>query len=59
MSRLLGPLFEGDAIMALPLVALVLFFGVFVLAVVRVFTQDRAVLDAIARQPLDDEERES
>lgn len=55
MSRMVGPMFEGSPLMALPLIALALFLAVFVAVILRVVARGAAPYQAHARRMLDDE----
>lgn len=55
MSRMIGPMFEGSPLLALPLLALALFVLVFVAVVVRLVARGSAPYQAEARRILDDE----
>ena len=55
MSKLLYPMFERSPLLALPIIALLIFMVVFVLVAIRALRQSRTEVDSMARLPLDDD----
>jgi len=55
MSRFASELFENSPALVFPLLALVLFFSVFIYVLVRVIRMKRADADRYARIPLEEE----
>ena len=56
LSQLLGPLFEGNPLIVLPIVALAIFLGVFFAVTVRVLARKATTFDDVASLPLDEGE---
>ena len=56
MSKLLYPMFERSPLLALPIIAMLIFMVVFVLVAIRAIMQSGAEVDSMARLPLDDSE---
>jgi hypothetical protein len=56
LSQMLKPLFEGNPLTVLPIVALAIFLVVFFAVSVRVLARKATTFDDLARLPLDDGE---
>ena len=54
MAKLLSPLFEHSPLLALPIIAMLIFMATFILVTVRAMRQAKDEHEAMARIPLDD-----
>jgi hypothetical protein len=57
MGRLIGPMFENSPLLVLPLLALAIFLGVFVVTLARTYRRGAGEYEGVAALPLakDDE----
>lgn len=56
MGRLIGPMFENSPLLVLPLVALAIFLGAFVVTLARTYRKGAAEYEGVAALPLTDDE---
>lgn len=59
MGRMIAPMFENSPLLMLPLAALMVFLGVFVMTVIRTYSLRAGAYDDRAALALDEEEKES